>query len=77
MTFELRCLTYLDFDFKIYDANKPRYEVPQGGIFPQDPNSGFSFPIQLADIVFTYVEFPFSSESSENQVMLLYSKLKM
>lgn len=41
--------------------------MPQGGIFPTDPNTGFSFPINLASFVFEYTDSPFSFKITRKQ----------
>jgi alpha-glucosidase len=61
LVFLFKALTYSDFTFKIYDPVIPRPEVPQGGIFPQDPQANFTFPLALAayNISYTTEHFHF------------------
>lgn len=55
LLFVLTCYTSTDLSFKITDAEKKRYEVPQGGIFPLDPVANFTFPLNNSQFVFTFV----------------------
>lgn len=59
LIFTFKMLTFNDFTFKIVDANKKRFQVPQNGAFPNDPLGNFSFPISLAGVKFEYTENPF------------------
>ena len=52
-------LTYNDFYFKITDATKHRFEVPQHTPFPIDPLQNFSFPIAAADVLLEFTADPF------------------
>lgn len=49
----------MDFSFKITDPNQKRFEVPQYGVFPIDPEANFSFPIASSAVTFEYTESPF------------------
>lgn len=60
LLFVLRCHTRSDLSFKITDADKQRFEVPQGGLFPLDPAGNFSFPLQNSDVLFSYTNEPFT-----------------
>lgn len=57
---ELKCLAFRDFNLKITDQDNKRYEVPQGGIFPTDPQADFTFPCAFSDIIYNFNEEPFS-----------------
>ena len=61
LVFMFRALTFYEFSFKIYDANQNRFEIPQGGIFPTDAKTNFSFPLSIASykINFTVNHFSF------------------
>lgn len=59
LRFLFRTYTFNDFDFKIIDSKKERFEVPQEGIFPIDPLKNFSFPINISAVKFEYTENPF------------------
>ena len=52
LIFTFHTLAFNDFTFKITDANKKRFEVPQSGVFSTDPLGNFSFPIANSGIVF-------------------------
>ena len=54
-----RMLTFYDFTFKIADADKQRFEVPQGDGFPEDYFEGSSFPIEASRYGFSYTLNPF------------------
>ena len=60
LVFYFKALTYSDFSFKIYDPNQARFEVPQGGIFPADPQANFSFPLSSASYKINYTNEHFS-----------------
>jgi len=59
LIFTFHTLAFNDFTFKINDANKKRFEVPQAGAFPADPLGNFSFPIANSAVAFEYTENPF------------------
>ncbi len=56
-----------DFLVKITDADKHRFEVPQGGSFPADPLANFSFPLAAASVGLTYTEDPFDFKITRKQ----------
>ena len=59
LIFTFHTLAFNDFYFKIVDADKKRFEVPQSGIFPIDPLGNFSFPIAASAVNFEYTINPF------------------
>lgn len=59
LNFYFHTLTFSDFTFKITDPNNKRFEWPQGGVFPVDPEGNFSFPIASSAVSFEYTESPF------------------
>ncbi len=59
MIFTLSVYTHNDFNIKIIDAKKKRFEVPQEEPFPIDPSKKFSFPLNLANMIFSYTSDPF------------------
>ena len=65
-------MTYSDFHFKMIDPNNKRFEVPQEGVFPIDPNKNFSFPIAQSAVTFEYSENPFEFKiiRKENKAVL-------
>lgn len=65
-------LGFNDFYFKIYDVNRHRFEVPQGGLFPSDPMNNFSFPISVSAITIEYSTHPFDFKiiRKENMAIL-------
>ncbi len=52
LLFTFRTHTFFDFSFKITDINNKRFEWPQQGIFPIDPEGNFSFPIANSAVTF-------------------------
>lgn len=52
LSFLFQTYTYNDFIVKITDSNSSRFEIPQGGAFPADPSSNFSFPTDYAAVLF-------------------------
>ena len=40
--------------------------MPQGGVFPRDPQSNFSYPLKWAGYHFNYTEDPFDFRISNN-----------
>lgn len=42
----------------------PRFEVPQGGVFPVDTVSNFTYQLSFSDIIFNYTERPFTFKIS-------------
>jgi hypothetical protein len=56
---EFKCLTYSDFNIRIYDPNRKRFEVPQGNGFPEDPSRNFSYPCSPSSYMFKYTLEPF------------------
>jgi hypothetical protein len=67
LTFVFHTLTFSDFTFKFTDANNKRFEVPQSGIFPIDPEANFSFPILASGVMFEYTESPFDFKITRKQ----------
>ena len=59
LVFIFRTLAFGDFAFKIIDAAKARFEVPQSGIFPTDPLGNFSFPTASSAVSLDYSTNPF------------------
>jgi hypothetical protein len=59
LLFSFRTHTFFDFSFKITDTQNKRFEWPQQGIFPIDPEGNFSFPIANSAVTFEYTESPF------------------
>lgn len=59
LTLTFHAHTFFDFTLKIVDQNNKRFEVPQYGIFPIDPEANFSFPLNNAGFTFEYTESPF------------------
>lgn len=59
LNFTLTTLTFDEFAFKITDASRARFEVPQGAPFPEDPYRNFSFPLLSSAIAFEYAANPF------------------
>jgi alpha-glucosidase len=59
LAFVLQTLTFDEFTFRVTDPNKARFEVPQGGVFPEDPYRNFSFPLASSAITFEYAADPF------------------
>ena len=59
LTFTFHTHTFFDFSFKITDPNNKRFEWPQYGVFPIDPEGAFSFPIANSAVSFEYTESPF------------------
>jgi hypothetical protein len=60
LIFYFKALTFSDFTFKIFDPNQNRFQVPQGGIFPKDPQGDFSFPLSSASYKLNYTSEHFS-----------------
>jgi hypothetical protein len=77
LVFHFKALTYTDFTFKIYDPNQSRYEVPQGGVFPTDPQANFSFPLSFASykINFTTNHFGFLITRKATDAVLFDSSI--
>ena len=77
LVFHFKALTYNQFTFKIYDPNYPRFELPQGGIFPEDLVANFSFPISVASykINFTTNHFNFLIVRRSTQAILFDSSI--
>jgi len=48
-----------DFYFKITDADKQRFEVPQEGVFPIDPLRNSNYSINISEFKFEYTASPF------------------
>lgn len=67
MNFYFHTQTFADFYFKITDANNKRFEIPQSGIFPIDPQGTFSFPIASSGVIFEYTESPFDFRITRKQ----------
>lgn len=59
LLFTVTCHTNTDLSFKIVDAEKARYEVPQTGVFPIDPAATFTYPLNNSQFVFNFTESPF------------------
>jgi alpha-glucosidase len=59
LTFYFHTHTFFDFSFKITDPSNKRFEWPQQGVFPIDPEGNFSFPIASSAVNFEYTESPF------------------
>ena len=59
LLFTFHTHTFFDFSFKITDPNHKRFEVPQYGVFPIDPEADFSFPIANAAVAFEFTQSPF------------------
>lgn len=59
LRFSFHTYTFNDFDFKIIDSRKQRFEVPQEGIFPIDPLKNFSYPTNISAVRFEYSDNPF------------------
>jgi len=56
LTFTFHTHTFFDFLFKITDPNNKRFEWPQYGVFPIDPEGNFSFPTSNSAVSFEYTE---------------------
>jgi hypothetical protein len=53
--FLLQCLAFGEFFFKITDAENKRFEVlTGGGPFPRDSFEGFTFPLNVCGIDFSF-----------------------
>ena len=77
LVFLFKAHTFNDFSFKIYDPNNKRFEVPQGGVFPKDQQSEFSYPIQMAayKINFTTNHFSFLIVRKDTDAVLFDSSV--
>lgn len=77
LVFLFKAHTYSDFSFKIYDPNQSRFEVPQGGIFPIDTQTNFSFPLSFASykINFTKNHFGFIITRKETDAIIFDSSI--
>lgn len=67
LIFTFHTQTFFDFTFKFTDPNNKRFEVPQYGIFPIDPEGNFSFPLSAASVTFEYTESPFDFKITRKQ----------
>ena len=76
LVFIFRTLAFGDFTFKIIDAAKARFEVPQSGIFPTDPLGNFSFPTAASAVSIDYSTnpFDFTIARKENKAVLFSTK---
>ena len=76
LVFVFRTLAFSDFTFKIIDAAKTRFEVPQAGIFPTDPLENFSFPTAASAVSIDYSTdpFDFTITRKENKAVLFSTK---
>lgn len=67
LIFTFHTQTFFDFTFKFTDPNNKRFEVPQYGIFPIDPEGNFSFPLSAASVILEYTESPFDFKITRKQ----------
>jgi hypothetical protein len=67
LNFHFQTHTFFDFSFKITDPYNKRFEVPQQGIFPIDPEGNFTFPIAASGVFFEYTESPFDFKITRKQ----------
>lgn len=77
LVFHFKALSYSDFTFKIYDPNNERFEIPQGGIFPNDAQASFSYPLSYASykINFTVNHFSFLIVRKSTEAVLFDSSV--
>lgn len=67
LLFTFHAHTFFDFSFKFTDPNHNRFEWPQGGVFPLDPEANFSFPIANSAVNLEYSESPFDFKITRKQ----------
>jgi hypothetical protein len=77
LVFLFKALTFSEFTFSIYDPTVPRFQVPQGGVFPTDQQANFSFPLSIAayKINFTVNHFSFLVTRKANDAVIFDSSV--